>query len=64
MQRTNTVLEFTPSTLAMSRAGGSRSPGFASPSAMALRTAAATCSCRGTGLSGLITAFGVVPFTL
>ena len=40
----NTVFELTPSTAAKSRAGGSREPGFASPSAMALRMAAATCS--------------------
>ena len=35
---------FTPSTAARSRAGGSRSPGFASPSAIARRISAATCS--------------------
>ena len=46
----NTVLALTPSTAARSRAGGSRSPGPASPSAIARRRAAATCSCNGTGL--------------
>ena len=47
----NTVLEFTPSTFAMHHACGSRSPGLASASAIARRIAAATCSCKGTGLS-------------
>ena len=51
LRSANTVLEFTPSTFAMSRACGSRSPGLASASAIARRIAAATCSCKGTGLS-------------
>lgn len=43
----NTVFVFTtPSTAARSRAGGRRSPGFASSSAMARRISAATCSWR------------------
>ena len=37
---------------ARSFAGGSRSPGFASPSAMARRIAAATCSLRSSGSLG------------
>ena len=41
-----------------------QSPGFASPSAMALRMAAATCSCKGTGLVGSISTFGLVLLTL
>ena len=45
----STVLVFTPMTAARSRAGGRRSPGFASPSAIALRICAATWSCRGVG---------------
>src|SRR4026207_415256 len=38
-------------TAARSLAGGSRSPGLASPSAMARRISAATCACRSRGLS-------------
>jgi hypothetical protein len=41
----------TPRTAARSRAGGSRSPGFASPSAIARRISAATWSWRSTGSS-------------
>jgi hypothetical protein len=37
------VFVLTPRTVARSLAGGSRSPGFASPSAMARRISAATC---------------------
>lgn len=46
-----TVLEFTPSTAARSLAGGRRSPGPASPSAMARRISAATCSWSGVSSS-------------
>src|ERR1700733_11231165 len=46
-----TVLLLTPSTVARSRACGMRSPGPASPSLMARRISAATCSCRGVGSS-------------
>src|SRR4051794_8270759 len=46
-----TVFVLTPSTAARSLAGGSRSPGLASPSAMARRISAATCSCRSRALS-------------
>src|SRR5579863_2559062 len=44
-----TVLRLTPRTVARSRAWGMRSPGAASPSAIARRISAATCSCRGAG---------------
>ncbi len=47
-----TVLAFTPRTLARSRAGGRRSPGPASPSAITRRMSAATCSWRRVGLPG------------
>ena len=40
----STVLVLTPRTAARSLAGGSRSPGFASPSAIARRISPATCS--------------------
>src|SRR5829696_1886311 len=40
----STVFVLTPSTAARSRAGGRRSPGFASPSAIARRISPATCS--------------------
>src|SRR5579859_1269330 len=46
-----TVLVLTPITAARWRAGGSLSPGFASPSAIARRISAATCSCRCAGSS-------------
>ena len=46
-----TVFVLTPSTAARSRAGGSRSPGLASPSAIARRISAATCSCSPVGSS-------------
>jgi hypothetical protein len=39
----STVLVLTPRTAARSLAGGRRSPGFASPSAIARRISAATC---------------------
>ncbi len=48
----STVLELTPSTAARSLAGGMRSPGPASPSAIARRRWPATCSCNGAGLVG------------
>src|SRR6185437_9633011 len=60
----NTVLALTPSTAARSRAGGSRSPATASPSAIARRIAAATCSCSGTGLEWSIPTVGLVLLTL
>src|SRR5438128_1823256 len=44
-----TVFVLTSRTAARSRAGGRRSPGPASPSAIARRISAATCSCRGIG---------------
>ena len=47
----STVFVFTARTAARSRAGGSRSPGLASPSAIARRISAATCSCRSSGPS-------------
>ena len=40
----STVFVLTPRTAARSFAGGSRSPGFASPSAIARRISPATCS--------------------
>src|SRR3954468_15171686 len=45
----STVFVLTPSTAARSLAGGSRSPGFASPSAIARRSSAAACSCSRVG---------------
>ena len=45
----STVLVFTPRMAARSLAGGRRSPGFASPSAIARRISAATCSYRSVG---------------
>ena len=51
----------TPSTVARSLASGIRSPGLASPSAMARRISAATCSKSGSELDGsILTSFIVL----
>ncbi len=55
---------FTPRTAARSRAGGSRSPGFASPSAIARRISAATCSKSSVGSCLSILTFSIVPVTI
>src|SRR4029077_3757730 len=59
-----TVFVFTPSTAARSRAGGKRSPGFASPSAIALRISAATCSKSSVGSCLSILTFSIVLLTI
>src|ERR1700738_3236308 len=48
-------------TAARWRAGGRRSPGLASPSAIARRICAATCSCRRAGSSRSILTSSIVP---
>src|SRR5437764_3720633 len=60
----STVFVFTPRTAARSRAGGSRSPGFASPSAIARRISAATCSKSSVGSCRSILTFSIVLLTL
>ena len=52
-QRSEYGVRVTPSTAARSLAGGSRSPGLASPSAMARRISPATCSWRSVGSDSL-----------
>src|SRR5665213_3313964 len=60
----STVLWLTPRTAARSRAGGSRSPARASPSAMARRTWAATCSCSGVASDGSSCSDNMMPLML
>src|SRR5436190_22938410 len=55
------VLALTPITAARSRAGGSRSPGMASPSAIARRISAATWSWSATEFSRLTLTGNMVP---
>jgi hypothetical protein len=60
-ERAQDVFVLTAVTAASRRAGGSRSPGSASPSAIARRICAATCSCRSAGPSRSILTSGIVP---
>src|SRR4029079_12580152 len=60
----STVFVLTPRTAARSRAGGRRSPGFASPSAIARRISAATCSKSSVGSCLSILTLSIVLFTL
>ena len=60
----STVLVFTPRTAAISRAGGRRAPGRASPSAMALLMAAATWSCNRAGSERSMLTSNMVPITI
>src|SRR5919106_874312 len=59
-----TVFRLTSRTAARSRAGGSRSPGFASPSAITRRISAATCSCRSVGSARSTLTRNMVPVKL
>jgi hypothetical protein len=59
-----TVLVLTPRTAARSRAGGSRSPGTASPSAIARRMSAATWSCRSAGSVRSTLTFNIMLVTI
>ena len=60
----STVLVLTPRTAARSFAGGRRSPGFASPSAIARRISPATCSYRSVGSPLSTLTFSMVLVTL
>ncbi len=60
----STVFVFTPRTAARSLAGGRRSPGFASPSAIARRISPATCSYRSVGSPLSTLTFSMVLVTL
>ena len=60
----STVLVLTPRTAARSFAGGRRSPGFASPSAIARRISPATCSYRSVGSALSTLTFSMVLVTL